>query len=122
MKSRFHTAICVAVTVLVIGLSGCAKPAPPSGAAAGGGGSTTGAKVVVVEQDFEFTPADVKVKVGDVVEFSNKDSAPHRVSINGQDLGQQAPGTSVSWQAKKAGSFPFTCTIHPAMTGQVTVQ
>ena len=61
-------------------------------------------------------------KVGDTVSFVNQDSAPHQVKIDGQDLGQQAPGATVTWKAAKAGTFPFSCVIHPSMTGQVFVQ
>jgi plastocyanin len=52
----------------------------------------------------------------------NNDSAPHDVSINGQDLGQQAKGQSVTWTVPKAGTFPYSCVIHPSMTGQITAK
>lgn len=107
------------LAVLGIGLVGCG-PKPSSQAPASQGGAAAG--TTITEQDFAFTPSSATVKVGDTVTFVNKDSAPHRVSIDGQDLGQQANGKSVTWTATKAGTFPFSCTIHPTMTGQITVQ
>lgn len=107
-------------SLLVLALAGCGAKTPAD-TGAGGTGSGPG-PVTVVMEDFAFSPADVTVKVGDTVAFENKDSAPHRVSIDGQDLGQQTTGQKVEWKATKAGTFPVICTIHPAMTGQVTVQ
>lgn len=113
-------AVCLA---LALALAGCGAktPASTTGTTGGGGGSAAG-PITIVMENFAFTPTDETVKVGDTVIFENKDSAPHRVSIDGQDLGQQTTGQKVEWKATKAGTFPFSCTIHPAMTGQITVQ
>ena len=124
----------LAVLALVALLAGCggssgattgSTSSPAPAATSSGGGSapaTTGTKITVTEQNFAFSPADVKAKVGDTLEFVNNDSAPHEVSIDGTDLGQQTKGQSVTWTATKAGSIPFSCVIHPSMTGKVTVQ
>lgn len=115
---RFKTTIlALVVLVVLLGVGGCGSKTPASTTPTGSGQTTT-----ITEQDFAFTPSSATVKVGDTVTFVNKDSAPHRVNIDGQDLGQQADGKSVTWTATKAGTFPFSCTIHPAMTGQITVQ
>lgn len=113
--------------LLVLALVGCGSSTAPSstgttsgtggGAATTGGGSTT-----ITEQNFAFSPANVTVKVGDVVTWVNKDSTAHHVKIDNQDLGEQAPGASVTWTAAKAGTYPYSCIIHPSMTGQITVQ
>ncbi len=128
MKSRILLMTGVAVAVLLaVALAGCGSKAPAASTTGGtgsSGGSASGAAgaVTVVEQNFEFTPSAVTAKVGDTITFANKDSVPHRVDVNGQDLGQQEPGASVTWKATAAGPFPFKCTIHPAMVGQITVQ
>jgi hypothetical protein len=36
-------------------------------------------------------------------------------------LGVQQPGESKTWTAAKDGSYPYSCIIHPSMTGQITV-
>ncbi len=107
--------------VILAGCSGTKTPATETGTGSSGSGTGAGGVTIVME-NFAFNPADATVKVGDTVTFENKDSAPHRVSIDGQDLGEQATGQKVEWKAEKAGTFPFACTIHPAMTGQITVQ
>jgi plastocyanin len=119
-RSLIIAALCLGA-LLIVAVAGCGSSTPPAQAPAGGGG-TGSAPALVVEENFAFTPSQVTVKVGDTVTFENKDSAPHRVNIDGQDLGQQTTGQKVEWKATKAGTFPFVCSIHPAMTGQVTVQ
>jgi plastocyanin len=44
------------------------------------------------------------------------------VRIDGKELGEQAQGASVTWKAEKAGTYPYTCTIHPSMSGTIVVK
>jgi len=76
----------------------------------------------VIEKGLAFSPATLEVKVSDTVTFKNEDSAPHNVKIDGKELGNQDPGASVTWSAAAAGTFPYSCTIHPSMTGEVVVK
>lgn len=118
---RINVLVVLALSALLAsGLAGC-SPAPSATPAPTGAPAQEQGTVISME-DFAFVPSTPTVKVGDTVTFVNNDSAPHRVSIDGQDLGEQAKGEKVEWTATKAGTFPFSCTIHPAMTGQITVQ
>ena len=94
---------------MVLGLAGCS------------GGASTGGGATVVESKIAFSPSTLTVKAGDVVTFKNQDSVPHDVKIDNKDLGKQSPGQDVTWTAARDGSYPFSCIIHPSMTGQITV-
>lgn len=91
----------------------------------GGGtqGSTTGGARVVVK-DFTFNPASVTVAVGATVTWENQDGMDHNViadngSFKSSDL---ASGKTFSFTFEKAGTYPYTCHIHPDMTGTVVVR
>jgi plastocyanin len=112
-------ATCLLCAGLVVALAGCAEKKTPAGS---GAPAASAKQVVVVEENYEFTPSTVTVSVGDKVVFENKDGVAHRVSVNGQDLGQQDKGQKVTWTATAPGTMGFTCTIHPDMTGQITVK
>lgn len=120
------TGLALLVAFLLVGCSGYSSSgggtssAPAGGGTSSGGGSTGG--TTITEQGFAFSPQTLTVKVGDTVTFTNQDSASHNVKIDGQELGAQAQGESKTWTASKAGTFPFSCVIHPSMTGQITVQ
>lgn len=76
----------------------------------------------VIERNNTFRPSTITVQVGDTVTFTNADTSPHEVEIDGERLGEQAQGQSVKWKAEKAGDFPYKCTIHPQMAGEVIVE
>jgi plastocyanin len=108
------------------GSSGGTTATPPAGGGTSSGGTSgstgTPGGTTITESGFAFDPSTLEVKVGDTVTFTNQDSAPHNVEIDGRKLGEQTQGTSVGWKAQKAGTFPFKCVIHPSMTGQITVK
>jgi cytochrome c oxidase subunit II len=59
------------------------------------------------------------------IEFTNNDSAPHDVAIEGTDFDGETvePGGSITYvvPALEAGDYTFFCTIHPQMTGDVRI-
>jgi plastocyanin len=130
LRRPAFAALLVALALMVLVVAGC------SGSAGTGGGSTTGtgagsttttggtpsSGMTVSLQNFAFNPSTFTVSVGEVVTFKNADSVTHVVNINGQDVGTLAPGATVTWTPTAAGTFPLKCTIHPQMTGTITVK
>ena len=74
--------------------------------------------------NFAFDPADLTVKVGQTVTWTNNDPFAHRlVGDKGEfDSGTMAGGATFSFTFKSTGTFTYHCTIHPSMTGTVIVQ
>lgn len=79
----------------------------------------------VTIQDFAFSPANITVKTGTKVTWTNKDSMPHTVtetdSLNGPKSDTLSPGQSYSFTFTAPGTYHYHCTIHSGMTGTVTV-
>lgn len=78
----------------------------------------------VAIKGFKFVPADLTVKVGDTVEWTNEDSAPHTATA---DLGEfdsdrLVQGDSFSFTFQNKGDFSYFCAIHPSMKGSVIVE
>jgi len=111
--------LALALTVVGCSKSGGSIANPPS---SGTTTSESATAVTIVEKGTAFSPATIDVKVGETVTFKNDDSMPHNVNIDAKSLGNQEPGASVSWTAEKAGSFAYSCTIHPSMTGVIVVK
>lgn len=83
------------------------------------------AKTVSVNiQDFTFKPANVTVDLGDTVNWTNKDPAPHTtVADNGAWTSPLLNKNAVFAQTfKVAGTFTYHCSIHPSMTGKIIVR
>jgi plastocyanin len=91
--------------------------------AGGGGGSGGGAKVTM--EGIKFNPASVTVKAGDKVTWTNKDSVGHDVTgdnFKSGDSGGLQNGDTFAQTFDKKGKFDYVCTVHPGMTGSVTVK
>jgi len=75
--------------------------------------------------DFAFSPNDITVKKGMTVTWTNKDTTAHTITESdgqtGPESGQVAPGATYSFTYASTGTFKYRCSIHPMMTGQVTV-
>ena len=108
-----------------------ATPPPAPSAGPGGPGDT----LKITAKDVTFLESDLSVKAAAPfrIEFANQDaSVPHNVAIHlgsptGTEVFQGAifPGVATQTydvQALDAGAYAFICTVHPTMTGTLTVQ
>jgi cytochrome c oxidase subunit 2 len=106
---------------------------PPAGSPPGGSPPTAGPVIELAAQNIAFdkttlqAPADKPFQI----HFTNKDNATqHNVQIKNPDGTVAFSGDLVTGPAEatynvpalKAGSYPFSCVVHPAMTGTMTVQ
>jgi cytochrome c oxidase subunit II len=81
-----------------------------------------------------YAPDTLTVKKGDVITVTNDDTAPHTVtngaSPSDADAGKlfdtsiimPAATAQIDTATLEAGDHPFHCTVHPFMTGTLTVQ
>ena len=95
-----------------------------------GGGAATekaaGAKATnkVGMKDIKFVPADITVKAGDTVTWTNEESVPHDVKAEkGADFASETfgEGKTFSYKTTAAGTIDYVCTLHPGMEGTITV-
>jgi plastocyanin len=81
--------------------------------------STDAGTVAVSIEGFAFSPSTVQAAVGDVIEFTNRDSASHTATLDDDScttdgLGNDGTGALVF---SEPGTYPFHCRIHPDMKG-----
>jgi plastocyanin len=71
-----------------------------------------------------YSPNPVAVPVGGTVVWTNNDATTHTSTATGGafNSGSIAPGGTFRASFPAAGSFPYSCAIHPGMVGTVTVQ
>jgi plastocyanin len=81
--------------------------------------ASAGDKVAVV--DNSFSPASLKVAVGDWVTFENEGQIAHTVTGDDFDSGSLAPGETFTFKASEKGTFSYVCTFHPGMQGTIEV-
>lgn len=78
-------------------------------------------KIAIV--NYEFQPANIQVKVGTTVTWTNQDNVAHTVTFrNGmKDSGLIQQHTSFSYTFTQVGTFTYYCDVHTEMIAQVTV-
>jgi len=73
--------------------------------------------------NFAFTPSSVSINVNDSVKWTWAGSPHSTTSDTGLwESGVQGTGATFTHTFASAGSFPFHCSVHPFMTGTITVQ
>jgi plastocyanin len=70
-----------------------------------------------------FSPARTTTVAGDTVAFRNQDIVAHDVRIGGGLFDSSTLSRFGSWSQRidQSGSYPFICTLHPFMSGNLDV-
>ncbi|WP_147125705.1 cupredoxin domain-containing protein [Shimia ponticola] len=78
----------------------------------------------VAIEGFAFAPGDLTISVGDSVEFTNSDSAPHTATADDGsfDTGMLRGGDQAKITFDTAGEFEYFCAVHPHMRAKITVE
>jgi plastocyanin len=78
--------------------------------------------IQVIIDKLAFVPAQVTAKVGDTIEWVNKDAFAHTATAANKDFDVAlAPAKSGTVVLKKAGAVDYFCRFHPNMKARVTV-
>lgn len=78
--------------------------------------------IQVIVDKLVFAPVDVNAKVGDTVEWVNKDAFAHTATATNGDWNVTlAPTQNGQLVLKKPGTTDYFCKFHPNMKGRVIV-
>jgi plastocyanin len=155
-KTDTTTAVAATTTAAPADTTAMAAPAAPAAAAgatlaaAPATGKTIEVKMLGDEKGYRFDPANITVKAGDAIKFTNVSGGPHSVGFDPAkippavqpQLGANMPGDhsmgalegpmllqpnetyTISFAKIPAGAYDFHCTPHLAlgMKGVITVQ
>jgi len=96
----------VLVVSVVLGLSVSARAEP----------------IQVTIDKLVFTPVEVNAKVGDTIEWVNKDVLVHTATATNGDWNVNIPGNQRGEVVlKKPGAADYYCKLHPNMKGRIVV-
>jgi plastocyanin len=77
----------------------------------------------VTIDNFTFSPAELKVKVGDTVTWINHDDIPHTTVSAGKFRSKTMDtDDKFSFTFTSAGDYKYFCSLHPHMTGMIKVE
>ena len=139
MNFRMMTAVLIPVAAVTTSLApGFAHPpvaasargktlsahhAAPTRAAAAKPAVAPAGPVAVHISNFTFGPKMATVKVGQTITWTNDDDIPHTVVATDKSFRSKVldTGQSFSFTFTKPGQIAYFCSLHPMMTGKVTV-
>ena len=88
-----------------------------------GGARAHAEEVKVTIDNFTFSPAELKLKVGDTVTWTNHDDIPHTVVSAGKFRSKTMDtDNAFSFTFTSAGDYKYFCSLHPHMTGMIKVE
>ena len=124
MRSRL--ALIPLAALLACGGSDSTSPGTNGTPGGGGGGGGAVATTAVDMKSLAFTPPAIKVASGATVNWTNSDGFAHNVTfdaaLNIGKIDNFTAGTQSLKMPNAAGTYPYTCTLHPGMAGTVQVQ
>ena len=81
--------------------------------------------VVIKMVDIKFDPQDATAAVGDEVCWINEETIEHNaVAEEGAEFESEliGKGETFTTTVDSPGTIPYVCTVHPGMTGTLTVE
>jgi plastocyanin len=77
----------------------------------------------VTIDNFTFSPAELTVKVGTTVTWTNHDDIPHTIVSAGKFRSKTLDtDNSFTFTFTEAGDYKYFCSLHPHMTGMIKVE
>ena len=84
--------------------------------------SAHAATIQITMDNLVFSPAEASAKVGDTIEWINKDVLAHTATARNGDFDvTMPPKKTVTSFLKKAGMVEYYCRFHPNMKATLTV-
>ncbi len=113
--------LAIMAAALVAVFVGCSSDSNSTGS---GGGNTRPHFKEVSIQGSSFSPSSLTIAAGDTVLWTNRDGIGHTVTSNtGTELDSPLLSNGETYQHifNTNGTFGYHCTVHPGMTGSVSV-
>lgn len=67
-------------------------------------------------------PGTMNLSVGDTVTWTNQDAVQHSIKSDTFNSTPLNPGGTFQYKFDKAGTFNYTCGLHPTMQGTIIVK
>lgn len=84
--------------------------------------ATASSGSTVTIENFTFAPMELVVAPGTTVTWTNADGSAHLVVFTDMGSDRLRKGGTYTRTFTAPGSYPYTCTLHPTMTGTVVVK
>jgi plastocyanin len=112
------------LALVILGLAACGGDGDGAEQGASSDACPSGS-VQIAMKDLKFAPEDASAQVGQEVCWFNEDTIAHNAVDEEAGTFRSElfdKGQTFSFTPETAGTFPYVCTVHPGMTGTLTVK
>ena len=116
--------ISLLIIALALGAAACGGDDSGGSEAPASTGACPSDAVTITMKDVKFDPKTASATVGQTICWVNEDSVDHdAVANSGADFKSELFGKGKTFTATvdQPGTVKYECTIHPGMTGEITV-
>jgi plastocyanin len=120
---RRHVLRLAALLAVIPVSTACAASGEPGGDTASVPSGASGSAAVVTVKDFSFNPPALTIAAGTTVTWKFEDDAVHNAVAGDKSFTSPnlSGGKTFTHTFTKAGTYPYLCTLHQYMTGQIVV-
>ena len=114
----------IPVLLLALFAAACGGDDDDGGSQGASSGACPDGAVVIKMADIKFDPEDATAGVGQEVCWVNEDTIDHNAVADGDEFKSELFGKGKTFTATldTPGTVPYVCTVHPGMTGRITVE
>ena len=116
------------LALVILGLAACGGDDDSGGGGGGAQGASSAAcvdgAVEIKMVDIKFDPQNATASAGQQVCWVNEDTIDHNAVADGGQFESDlfGKGKTFTTTLDSPGEYPYVCTIHPGMTGTITVE
>ena len=123
MRMLYRSALLIVVTGMLVSCSNSSSTTPSSPASSNGNTASVNVPSSGGYGASSFVPGSVAIPVGGSVDWLNSDGTEHHPTADDGSWDTDLPaGGDGSQKFTKAGTYSYHCSIHPIMTGSITVK
>jgi plastocyanin len=111
------------LALVILGLAACGGDDGGGGEEGASSEACPSGSVTIKMVDIQFDPKDATADVGQEVCWVNEDTIEHNAVADGGEFKSElyGKGETFTTTLDTAGEYPYVCTVHPGMTGTLTV-
>jgi plastocyanin len=112
------------LALVILGLAACGGDDDGGGGQGASSEACAGDAVEIKMVDIKFDPQNATASVGQQVCWVNEDTIEHNAVADDGQFESELFGKDQTFSATvdSPGEIPYVCTVHPGMTGTLTVE
>lgn len=121
MKKHLFVTFLILAVILLASCSNSSSGTTAASSALQTASQSNGQSAAISIENFSFTPATLTISTGTTVIWTNNDSADHNIISDAFNSPMMSTGQTYEFKFDNAGTYNYSCGVHPSMKGVIIV-